>query len=122
MFFKENRSSDSSYKNQGTHTKLASGLVPHEYKMAKERGSGWYRSKKPVPVYDAFVGAGYLSNKTWPLQEESSYNNMITFSMNTPCNLCVIPNGKLITDFYSAPSEISTGQFYSGTIRYMFGG
>ena len=52
------------------------------YKMAKERGSGWYRSKEPVPVYDAFVGAGYLSNKTWPLQEESSYNNMITFSMN----------------------------------------
>ena len=35
---------------------------------------------------------------------------------NTPCNSYVIPNGKLITDFYGTPSEISTGQFYSGTI------
>ena len=40
---------------------------------------------------------------------------------NTQYNLS-LTNGKLITDFYGTPSEISTGQFYSGTIRYMFGG
>ena len=57
---------------------LSGGLLPHEYKWAEERGVGWYRSKEPVPVYDAFVGAGYLSNKTWPLQEESIYRNYFT--------------------------------------------
>ena len=34
-----------------------------------EKGTAWYRSKKPVPVSYYFVGDGYLSNKKWHLME-----------------------------------------------------
>ena len=34
-----------------------------------EKGTAWYRSKKPVPVSYHFVGDGYLSNKKWYLME-----------------------------------------------------
>ena len=43
--------------------------------MAREAGAGWYRSKNPLQlssVHYPFVGDGYLSNKKWPLNEESA--------------------------------------------------
>ena len=42
-----------------------------DYVFAKEAGTGWYRSKEPASMFDAFVGTGALGNKKWPLQEES---------------------------------------------------
>ena len=39
---------------------------------AKGKGPAWYRSKKPLPLAHPFVGGGYLSNKKWPLIEESN--------------------------------------------------
>ena len=44
-------------------------LYKKELEWAREAGTAWYRSKKPVPTFDAFVGGGYLSNKKWPLNE-----------------------------------------------------
>ena len=46
-------------------------LNPWDYEYAEEAGTGWYRSKEPASMFDAFVGSGALSNKKWPLQEES---------------------------------------------------
>ena len=48
---------------------MSAGLYNNELKWAREAGTAWYRSKKPVPTFDAFVGGGCLSNKKWPLNE-----------------------------------------------------
>ena len=45
--------------------------MPQDYDTAKEMGTAWYRSKEIVPIFNAFVGGGYLSNKKWPLTEAS---------------------------------------------------
>ena len=42
---------------------------------ANEKGVDWYRSKEQVPINFPFVGDGYLSNKKWPLSEESKAVN-----------------------------------------------
>ena len=43
-----------------------------EHDLAKEVGTAWYRSLESVPFIHPFVGGGYLSNKKWPLNEEST--------------------------------------------------
>ena len=42
-------------------------------KWARDIGTAWYRSQESVPTHPHFVGDGYLSNKKWPLIEESSF-------------------------------------------------
>ena len=46
--------------------------------MAKNAGKAWYRSKETVPIQDPFVGGGFLSNKKWPLIEESNSLKPVT--------------------------------------------
>ena len=43
-----------------------------EEKYSEKSGIGWYRSKEPIPIKHPFVGGGYISNKKWPLIEEST--------------------------------------------------
>ena len=55
---------------------MIGSLMPQDYDTAKEMGTAWYRSKEIVPIFNAFVGGGYLSNKKWTLTEASArYNN-----------------------------------------------
>ena len=61
---------------QGTHAQMVGLLYAFELEMAEEAGTAWYRSKETVPVFDAFVGGGFLSNKKWPLNEESKVLDM----------------------------------------------
>ena len=49
--------------------------MPQDYDTAKEMGTAWYRSKEIVPIFNAFVGGGYLSNKKWTLTEASARYN-----------------------------------------------
>ena len=50
---------------------MAGLLYKDELELAKAAGTAWYRSKESVPIKHPFVGGGYLSNKKWPLIEES---------------------------------------------------
>ena len=61
-------------KLQGTHAYGGNtGYMMEDYlEWAKAAGTAWYRSQEPVPVNHPFVGGGYLSNKKWPLIEESN--------------------------------------------------
>ena len=56
---------------QGTYAQLYYMKEDYEFNMAKEKGTAWYKSKERVPTNFPFVGGGYLSNKKWPLIEES---------------------------------------------------
>ena len=56
------------------------GNVGGYLELAKEAGTAWYRSKETVPIHDPFVGGGFLSNKKWPLIEES---NVLVVNSNT---------------------------------------
>ena len=51
---------------------MVGSLLPMEHDLAKEVGTAWYRSLESVPFIHPFVGGGYLSNKKWPLNEEST--------------------------------------------------
>ena len=51
---------------------MVGSLTLEELERAKGKGTAWYRSKKPLPLAHPLVGGGYLSNKKWPLIEESN--------------------------------------------------
>ena len=57
---------------KGTHAQLNYIITKMELDMAKEKGTAWHRSQERVPINFPFVGVGYLSNKKWPLNEEST--------------------------------------------------
>ena len=67
---------------QGTHTRLYGALDKIDFDMAEEAGSTWYRSKEPVPIVYPFLGIGYLSNKKWPLMEESTFYMLVEYVNN----------------------------------------
>ena len=56
---------------QGTHTYLVTHTNVWLDSFAEEKGTTWYRSAMKVPLRSSFVGGGYMSNKKWPLNEES---------------------------------------------------
>ena len=61
-----------SFMLQGTHARMGEFVFIEEEKYSEKSGIGWYRSKEPIPIKHPFVGGGYISNKKWPLIEEST--------------------------------------------------
>ena len=57
---------------------MTGGVFSDYQEMAKNAGKAWYRSKETVPIQDPFVGGGFLSNKKWPLIEESTSLKTVT--------------------------------------------
>ena len=53
--------------------RLVGRISDSDVKWARDIGTAWYRSKESVPTHPHFVGDGYLSNKKWPLIEESTF-------------------------------------------------
>ena len=66
---------------------MSADLYDNELEWAREAGTAWYRSKETVPIIDAFVGGGYLSNKKWPLNEGST----IFYCTFDPLNISTFP-------------------------------
>ena len=57
--------------------RLVGRISDSDVKWARDIGTAWYRSKESVPTHPHFVGDGYLSNKKWPLIEETTFFSIL---------------------------------------------
>ena len=57
---------------QGTHARMEHDLQAADFALASEHYGTAYVTGEVVPVNHPFLGGGFLSNKKWPLNEEST--------------------------------------------------